>query len=97
MEPDLSTYRPEGDNAMYRLPGGIVAPVVTRGGLEDANTADSGGALPVSGVSSRHTPATRPRFGERFEDHVDMQEGDRVFVADLPDIADAEPRDRLDR
>src|SRR5579884_3097156 len=64
MEPDLSKYRLEGDNSMYRLPSGIVAPVVTRGGLEDANTADSGGAVRVSGVSIQHTPATKLWFGK---------------------------------
>jgi uncharacterized RmlC-like cupin family protein len=114
MEPDLSKYRLEGDNSMYRLPSGIVAPVVTRGGLEDGNTADSGGAVRISGVSIQHTPATRlwygkvrnepgyrsvshhhgeaetggyvlsgrgrVYFGEKFEDYVDMEEGDWVFV-----------------
>ena len=64
MEPDLSKYRLEGDNSMYRLPNGLVAPVVTRAGLEDADTADSGGAVRVSGVSSRHTPATKLWFGQ---------------------------------
>lgn len=160
MEPDLSKYRLEGDNSMYRLPSGIVAPVVTRGGLEDVNTADSGGAVRVSGVSSRHTPATRLwygkvrnepgyrsvshhhgeaetggyvlsgrariYFGEKFEDYIDMEEGDWVFVppfmphvecnlsrtrplvwmttltpdnivVNLPDVADADLRDWLDR
>ena len=72
MEPDLSKYRLEGDNSMYRLPSGIVAPVVTRGGLEDVNTADSGGAVRVSGVSSRHTPATRLWYGK-----VRNEPGDR--------------------
>lgn len=114
MEPDLSKYRLEGDNSIYRLPSGLVAPVVTRGGLENANTADSGGAVRVSGVSIQHTPATklwfgkvknepgyrsvthhhgeaetggyvlsgraRIYFGEKFEDYVDMEEGDWVFV-----------------
>ena len=114
MEPDLSNYVLEGDNSMYRLPSGLVAPVVTRGGLEDANTADSGGAVRVSGVSIQHTPArrlwfgkvhndpgyrsvthhhgeaetggyvlsgkARIYFGEKFEDYVDMAEGDWVFV-----------------
>ena len=28
MEPDLSRYQLEGDNSMYRLPSGLVAPVV---------------------------------------------------------------------
>jgi len=114
MEPDLSNYVLEGDNSMYRLPSGLVAPVVTRGGLEDADTADSGGAVRVSGVSIQHTPArrlwfgkvhndpgyrsvthhhgeaetggyvlsgrARIYFGEKFEDYVDMAEGDWVFV-----------------
>jgi uncharacterized RmlC-like cupin family protein len=114
MEPDLSNYVLEGDNSIYRLPSGLVAPVVTRGGLEDANTADSGGAVRVSGVSIQHTPArrlwfgkvhndpgyrsvthhhgeaetggyvlsgkARLYFGEKFEDYVDMETGDWVFV-----------------
>ena len=114
MEPDLSNYVLEGDNSMYRLPSGLVAPVVTRGGLEDANTANSGGAVRVSGVSIQHTPArrlwfgkvhndpgyrsvthhhgeaetggyvlsgkARIYFGEKFEDYVDMETGDWVFV-----------------
>ena len=114
MEPDLSNYVLEGDNSMYRLPSGLVAPVVTRGGLEDASTADSGGAVRVSGVSVQHTPArrlwfgkvhndpgyrsvthhhgeaetggyvlsgkARIYFGEKFEDYVDMETGDWVFV-----------------
>ncbi|MDQ1040970.1 putative RmlC-like cupin family protein [Streptomyces sp. V3I8] len=114
MEPDLSKYRLEGDASMYRLPSGIVAPVVTRAGSESGNTADSGGAVRISGVSIQHTPATklwfgkvgndpgyrsvthhhgeaetggyvlsgraRIYFGERFEDYVDMAEGDWVFV-----------------
>ncbi|MFE2061362.1 cupin domain-containing protein [Streptomyces sp. NPDC059467] len=160
MEPDLSKYRLEGDNAMYRLPSGIVAPVVTRAGLEDVNTADSGGAVRVSGVSAQHTPArrlwygkvsnepgyrsvihhhgeaetggyvlsgrARIYFGEKFEDYVDMEEGDWVFVppfmphvecnlsrtkplvwmttrtpenivVNLPDVADTDLRDWLNR
>jgi uncharacterized RmlC-like cupin family protein len=114
MEPDLSNYVLEGDNSMYRLPSGLVAPVVTRGGLEDASTANSGGAIRVSGVSIQHTPArrlwfgkvhndpgyrsvthhhgeaetggyvlsgkARIYFGEKFEDYVDMETGDWVFV-----------------
>ena len=114
MEPDLSNYVLEGDNSMYRLPNGLVAPVVTRGGLEDVNTANSGGAIRVSGVSIQHTPArrlwfgkvhndpgyrsvshhhgeaetggyvlsgkARIYFGERFEDYLDMETGDWVFV-----------------
>ena len=114
MEPDLSRYQPEGDNSRYRLPSGLVAPVVTRGGSENPDTANSGGAIRISGVSIQHTPATRLwfgkvtnepgyrsvthhhgeaetggyvlsgrariYFGEKFEDYVDMEEGDWVFV-----------------
>jgi uncharacterized RmlC-like cupin family protein len=114
MEPDLSKYQLEGDNSMYRLPSGLVAPVVTRGGMENPDTADSGGAVRISGVSIQHTPArrlwfgkvsnepgyrsvthhhgeaetggyvlsgrARIYFGEKFEDYVDMEEGDWVFV-----------------
>ncbi len=67
MEPDFSKYRLEGDNSMYRLPSGLVAPVVTRAGAEHGNTADSGGAIRVSGVSIQHTPATQAlvRQGEQ--------------------------------
>lgn len=68
MEPDLSKYVLEGDNSIYRLPGGLVAPVVTRAGLEGGNTADSGGAVRVSGVSIQHTPATRLWFGKVSND-----------------------------
>ena len=68
MEPDLSNYVLEGDNSMYRLPSGLVAPVVTRGGLEDADTANSGGAIRVSGVSIQHTPARRLWFGKVHND-----------------------------
>ncbi|SDJ13476.1 Cupin domain-containing protein [Lentzea albidocapillata subsp. violacea] len=114
MEPDLSKYQLDGDNSMYRLPSGLVAPVVTRGGAENPDTANSGGAVRISGVSIQHTPATklwfgkvtnepgyrsvthhhgeaetggyvlsgraRIYFGEKFEDYVDMEEGDWVFV-----------------
>ena len=160
MDPDISKYRLEGDNSMYRLPGGLVAPVVTRAGSESVNTADSGGAVRVSGVSIQHTPArrlwygkvrnepgyrsvshhhgeaetggyvlsgrARIYFGEKFEDYIDMGEGDWVFVppfmphvecnlsrsnplvwlttrtpenivVNLPDVADAELRDWLNR
>src|ERR1700685_3278419 len=64
MPADFSRYRLEGDNSAYRLPSGLVAPVVTHGGLEDAATADSGGAVRVSGVSIQHTPATKLWFGK---------------------------------
>jgi uncharacterized RmlC-like cupin family protein len=62
--PDFSNYRLEGDNSAYRLPSGLVAPVVTRGGKEDGSTANSGGAVRISGVSIQHTPATRLWFGK---------------------------------
>jgi uncharacterized RmlC-like cupin family protein len=39
-------------------------PVVTRGGLEDPRTADSGGAVRISGVSIQHTPATKLWYGK---------------------------------
>jgi uncharacterized RmlC-like cupin family protein len=64
MTADFGNYRLEGDNSAYRLPSGLVAPVVTRGGLEDAAAADSGGAVRVSGVSVQHTPARRLWFGK---------------------------------
>jgi uncharacterized RmlC-like cupin family protein len=41
-----------------------VVPVVTRGGHEVAATAQSGGAVRVSGVSIQHTPATKIWFGK---------------------------------
>lgn len=41
-----------------------VVPVVTRGDELHANTASSGGALRLSGVSPQHTPATRIWFGQ---------------------------------
>ena len=114
MEPDLSKYVLEGDGSTYASSGGLVVPVVTRGGHEPDTTGQSGGAIRVSGVSAQHTPATRlwfgkvsneagyrsvPHhhgeaetggyvlsgrariyFGERFEDYLDMEEGDWVFV-----------------
>jgi len=114
MEPDLSKYELEGDNAMYASPSGLVVPVVTRAGQEVGDTGQSTGATRISGVSIQHTPATRlwfgkvsndagyrsvPHhhgeaetggyvlsgrariyFGERFEDYLDMEEGDWVFV-----------------
>jgi uncharacterized RmlC-like cupin family protein len=160
MEPDLSRYRLEGDNSMYATDGGLVVPVVTRGGRESGLTAQSGDAVRVSGVSAQHTPATklwfgkvsneagfrsvshhhgeaetggyvlsgraRIYFGEKFADYVDMEEGDWVFVppfmphvecnldrnrpltwmtartpenivVNLPDVADDELPDWLDR
>jgi uncharacterized RmlC-like cupin family protein len=56
-------YVLEGDPTPWALPDGTIAPVVTRGGLEDVETMDSGGAMRVSGVSSKHTPATRLWYG----------------------------------
>ncbi|HET7305186.1 MAG TPA: cupin domain-containing protein [Segeticoccus sp.] len=104
----------EGDPRPWALPDGRVMPVVTKGGLEDVQTSDSGGAMRVSGVSNAHTPATRLwygrvsnkpgfrsvthhhgeaetggyvlsgsariYFGEGFQEFVDMEEGDWVFV-----------------
>jgi uncharacterized RmlC-like cupin family protein len=57
-------YRTEGDNSIYAGPGGKVVPVVTRGGEEDTNTAQSGDCVRVSGVSIQHTPATKIWFGQ---------------------------------
>jgi uncharacterized RmlC-like cupin family protein len=64
MEPDFSAYRLDGDNSMYRLPSGLVAPVVTRADAEHTDTADSGGAMRISGVSIQHTPARRLWYGK---------------------------------
>ncbi|WP_433171901.1 hypothetical protein [Actinoallomurus sp. CA-150999] len=106
MEPDLSKYRLEGDDSMYRLPSGLVAPVVTRGGSENVDTADSGGAIRVSGVSIQHTPATRLWFG-KVSNECSVSRTDPLvwmttrtpenIVVNLPDVADADLRDRLDR
>jgi uncharacterized RmlC-like cupin family protein len=41
-----------------------VVPVVTRGGQEVGDTAQSGGAVRISGVSIQHTPATKIWFGK---------------------------------
>ncbi|WP_433194609.1 cupin domain-containing protein [Nocardia sp. CA-107356] len=41
-----------------------IAPIVTRAGQEYAETAQSGGAVRVSGVSPQHTPATRIWYGK---------------------------------
>jgi uncharacterized RmlC-like cupin family protein len=43
-------------------------PVVTRAGTEHAHTAQSGGAVRISGVSREHTPATRIWYGKVFND-----------------------------
>lgn len=41
-----------------------VVPVVTRAGEEDRDTGQSGGAVRVSGVGPKHTPATKIWFGQ---------------------------------
>ncbi|MGW4774365.1 cupin domain-containing protein [Nocardia sp. NPDC004278] len=41
-----------------------IAPIVTRAGQEYAGTAQSGGAVRVSGVSPQHTPATKIWYGK---------------------------------
>ncbi|WP_212761185.1 cupin domain-containing protein [Nocardia uniformis] len=41
-----------------------IVPIVTRAGHEFADTAQSGGAVRVSGVSIQHTPATKIWFGK---------------------------------
>ena len=64
MEPDLSKYVLDGDNARYASAGGAVVPVVTRAGHEPGGTAQSDGATRVSGVSAQHTPATKLWFGK---------------------------------
>jgi uncharacterized RmlC-like cupin family protein len=42
----------------------LIKPVITRAGEEYKGTAQSGGALRVSGVSKDHTPASRIWFGK---------------------------------
>src|SRR5262245_20620722 len=42
----------------------VVRPIVTRKGSEHALTAQSGGAVRISGVSPQHTPATKNWFGK---------------------------------
>lgn len=54
----------EGDPTRWALPDGRLMPVVTRAGLEDVDTADSGDAIRVSGVSRQHTPATKLWYGK---------------------------------
>ncbi|WP_433521394.1 cupin domain-containing protein [Nocardia pseudovaccinii] len=44
--------------------GTRVAPIVTRAGEEYGETAQSGGAVRVSGVSPQHTPATKIWYGK---------------------------------
>lgn len=39
-------------------------PVVTRKGMEDQQTGQSGGAVRISGVSPQHTPANRIWYGK---------------------------------
>ncbi|MFI7599414.1 cupin domain-containing protein [Actinoplanes sp. NPDC049681] len=102
------------DNSMYATEGGLVVPVVTRGGLESSLTGQSAGATRIAGVSPQHTPARRLWFGKvsnepgfrsvphhhgeaetggfvlsgrariyfgvKFQDYIDMAEGDWVFV-----------------
>lgn len=113
-EKDLIGHRPDGDNSAYANEGGLVVPIVTRGGLESDLTGQSAGASRISGVSPQHTTATRiwfgkvhndpgyrsvPHhhgeaetggyvlsgrariyFGSKYEDYIDMEEGDWVFV-----------------
>lgn len=45
-----------------------VVPVVTRAGQEHGGTAQSGGAVRVSGVGPQHTPATRIWYGKVFNE-----------------------------
>ncbi|MFI5085014.1 MAG: cupin domain-containing protein [Actinomycetales bacterium] len=62
---DTSTeYQGTGDNSGYAGADGKVVPVVTRAGEEDTNTAQSGDAVRISGVSIQHTPATKLWFGQ---------------------------------
>lgn len=58
------TYLTEGDNSIYANADGVVLPVVTRAGQESVDTAQSGDAVRVSGVSIQHTPATKIWFGQ---------------------------------
>lgn len=64
MTKTTTAYLTEGDNSMYAGADGRVVPVVTRAGEEDTNTAQSGDAVRVSGVSIQHTPATKIWFGQ---------------------------------
>lgn len=57
-------YQLEGDPTPWAMPDGRLMPVVTRGGLEDVNTSDSGGAVRISGVSIQHTPARKLWYGK---------------------------------
>lgn len=45
-----------------------VVPVVTRAGQEHHGTAQSGGAVRISGVGPQHTPATRIWYGKVFNE-----------------------------
>ncbi|MGV0737571.1 cupin domain-containing protein [Mycobacterium syngnathidarum] len=49
-------------------PAGHVKPVITRAGQESQDTANSGGAIRVSGVSIQHTPATKIWYGKVHND-----------------------------
>jgi uncharacterized RmlC-like cupin family protein len=60
---NFDDYALEGDPTPWALADGTIAPVVTRAGLEDVQTMDSGGAMRVSGVSNKHTPAKRLWYG----------------------------------
>jgi uncharacterized RmlC-like cupin family protein len=68
MDPDFSNYRLDGDPRAYASADGKVAPIVTRAGEESSETASSGGAVRVSGVSIQHTPATKLWYGKVFND-----------------------------
>ncbi|GAA5229938.1 cupin domain-containing protein [Arthrobacter cryoconiti] len=61
---ETHTYLTEGDNSIYANADGVVLPVVTRAGQESVDTAQSGDAVRVSGVSIQHTPATKIWFGQ---------------------------------
>lgn len=65
MATDIPTYVLAGDNSQYASgPGGLVMPVVTRAGMEDTATMQSGNAVRISGVSIQNTPATKLWFGK---------------------------------
>jgi uncharacterized RmlC-like cupin family protein len=65
MDPYSTQPRLEGDSRSARTTaGGLIVPVVTRGGQEPDDTGQSEGARRISGVSPQHTPATRIWFGQ---------------------------------
>ncbi len=64
MDKPIDTYVLEGDNSQYASANGLVVPVITRAGLEDTHTMQSGNAVRISGVSIQHTPATKLWFGK---------------------------------